>query len=353
MRAITHQRASGRQRRMPDGGRHVRDGGPAQLVRRLLQDLCAAAGAALALSAEVGRAHSPEGELADQGQTRQRGCRRARRSRDRIRIELGEAGPKLPDDRRGHLPRGRGSQRSPHVDDAERARRRSDCCSTSIPTAGHGIDALRSYAALADAYYPARRRSNAWCRAGAISTRNSPRWPRRCAMPGWSLTAITVSPVGRPAVDAARQQMAGMPAARRCLCGGAPCLSRACALGGGMLSYFTELNRKRVPAGQLDFITPLHLPDRACGRRSQRHAVAGGAALHHAVGPRDLSATSPTASAPRPSPCARTPMAARPRTIPAGKRIAMANRDPRHAGLFAAAWTWAMPRVSHLPGWSC
>ncbi len=43
--------------------------------------------------------------------------------------------------------------------------------------------------------------------------------------------------------------------------------------GGGMLSYLPiELNRKRVPSGPPRFHHPLHEPDRACGRRSQRHA---------------------------------------------------------------------------------
>ena len=42
---------TGLQGHLPDGGRHVRDGGPAQLDRRLLQDLCAAARAAVALHA--------------------------------------------------------------------------------------------------------------------------------------------------------------------------------------------------------------------------------------------------------------------------------------------------------------
>ena len=40
---------AGRARRLPHGGRHLRDGGPAQLDGRLLQDLCPPAGAALAL----------------------------------------------------------------------------------------------------------------------------------------------------------------------------------------------------------------------------------------------------------------------------------------------------------------
>ena len=54
LRAITPRVRARRPCRMPDGGRHVRDGRPAQLDRRLLQDLCPPARAALALYARDG-----------------------------------------------------------------------------------------------------------------------------------------------------------------------------------------------------------------------------------------------------------------------------------------------------------
>ena len=37
-------------------------------------------------------------------------------------------------------------------------------------------------------------------------------------------------------------------------------------LGGGMAAYFTELNRKRPPAGAARLRDPHHLPERACSR---------------------------------------------------------------------------------------
>ena len=211
------------------------------------------------------------------------------------------------------------------------------------PTAGHGIEALRAYAELAAAY-PGRRRSNASCPASAISTSGTRRGGRagpRCRAEAGGDRCVAV---GRPAVDAAGQQMAGLPAAGRCLCGGSPGLP-----GAAPRRRHVQLLHRAQPQARAGRATrfhhPLHLSDRACGRRPQRHAVAGGAALHHAVGARDLMATSPTASAPRPSPCGRTPMAARPRTIPTRRRIAMANRDPRHNGLFAAAWSGRLCRA--------
>ena len=60
IRALTHEPLPGRARRLPDGGRHLRDGGPAQLAGRLLQDLCPPARPALALHARQGREADPE-----------------------------------------------------------------------------------------------------------------------------------------------------------------------------------------------------------------------------------------------------------------------------------------------------
>ncbi len=50
-------------------------------------------------------------------------------------------------------------------------------------------------------------------------------------------------------------------------------------LGGGMFSYFTELNRKRPPVELLDYRDAHDLPDRACRRRHLGDGDAGGAAL--------------------------------------------------------------------------
>ena len=58
LRAITHAFAPGFERHLPHGGRHLRDGGSAQLDRRLLQDLCPAARPALALHARGRRTRS-------------------------------------------------------------------------------------------------------------------------------------------------------------------------------------------------------------------------------------------------------------------------------------------------------
>ena len=52
-------------------------------------------------------------------------------------------------------------------------------------------------------------------------------------------------------------------------------------LGGGMFSYFTELNRKRPPVALTRLRHACDQSDRACRRRRQRDGDAGGAAAHH------------------------------------------------------------------------
>ncbi|WP_062206019.1 hypothetical protein [Aureimonas sp. AU12] len=108
-------------------------------------------------------------------------------------------------------------------------------------------------------------------------------------------------------------------------------------LGGGMFSYFTELNRKRVPVEALDFVTHATCP------------------IVHAAD--DLSVMQTLEALPFITRTARALMGARPyhlgpttigmrqnpygsRTManPGRRRIAMAGDDPRQRGLFAAAW---------------
>ncbi|RUU77069.1 hypothetical protein EOC06_24975, partial [Mesorhizobium sp. M7A.F.Ca.MR.362.00.0.0] len=109
-------------------------------------------------------------------------------------------------------------------------------------------------------------------------------------------------------------------------------------LGGGMFSYFTELNRKRVPADQLDFITHctcpiVHAADDLSIMQSlealpfiTRSARAIFGAKPYRIGPSTIAMRqNPYGSATKPN--------------PGGQRVAMADSDPRHTGQFAAAWT--------------
>ena len=108
-------------------------------------------------------------------------------------------------------------------------------------------------------------------------------------------------------------------------------------LGGGMLSYFTELNRKRVPPELLDFITHatnpiVHAADDLSVMQTLEalpfitrsvRAICGDKPYH--IGPSTIAM--------RQNPYGRST-----KDNPGLARVPMANRDPRHNGLFAAAW---------------
>ncbi|KQT82799.1 hypothetical protein [Aurantimonas sp. Leaf443] len=109
------------------------------------------------------------------------------------------------------------------------------------------------------------------------------------------------------------------------------------ALGGGMFSYFTELNRKRVPVAHLDFVTHatcpiVHAADDASVMQSLESLPFVTASTRAFVGdtPYHLG---PTTIGMR-----QNPYGSRTMDNPQGRRIAMAHDDPRQRGLFAAAW---------------
>ena len=147
------------------------------------------------------------------------------------------------------------------------------------PTAGDGPDALAAFARL-QAAYPAAYdlecvvvgTGDLGAELAGVARGGGGRGPAARVRGGL--------PVGRPAVDAAGERLAGLPAAR-----GVYAAARAAfpgvTLGGGMFSYFTELNRKRPPVGAPRLRDACDEPDRACGGRRQRDGDAGGAAAHH------------------------------------------------------------------------
>jgi hypothetical protein len=110
------------------------------------------------------------------------------------------------------------------------------------------------------------------------------------------------------------------------------------AILGGMLSYFTELNRKRPPVATIDGVTctttPIvHAADDTSVMETlealpavvaSMAAMAPGKSLH--VGPSSIGMR-------------HNPYGAATAPNPDRKRIAMAEDDPRQKGLFAAAWT--------------
>lgn len=111
-------------------------------------------------------------------------------------------------------------------------------------------------------------------------------------------------------------------------------------VGGGMYTSFTELNRKRPRAEGLDFIGHLtcpivHAPDDASVMQTMEalpHIVRSVKQLWPGLAYR----LGPSTLAPR-----RNPYGATTAENPNSERVALANRDPRHAAAFGAAWVVA------------
>jgi hypothetical protein len=109
------------------------------------------------------------------------------------------------------------------------------------------------------------------------------------------------------------------------------------ALGGGMLSYFTELNRKPAPNGVFDFITHttcpiVHAADDISIMETletlpwlfaSARAMIGKVPYH--IGPTSI-------------PCRDNPYGAAVAPNPDNRRVCLSDLDPRQRGLIAAAW---------------
>jgi hypothetical protein len=251
-----------------------------------------------------------------------------------VRVELGELGPALPDVGVIIYP-----------DDIETALANLPLLSTLgpqqllfhyDPTRGHRLDALCAFARLETAYTAETTLECVVAGAGDLDAELSA-VAGMVRQAGLKLSAIAVSPsVDRQSTPPGSTWPECPPledvyaAARRAF----PDIR----LGGGMFSYFTELNRKRVPAEELDFVTHctcpiVHAADDLSIMQSlealpfitqSARAIFG--AKPYRIGPSTIAMRqNPYGGATKPN--------------PSGQRIAMADRDPRHAGLFAAAWT--------------
>ncbi|RUW94523.1 hypothetical protein [Mesorhizobium sp. M7A.F.Ca.US.010.02.1.1] len=251
-----------------------------------------------------------------------------------VRVELGEVGPRLPDVGVVIYP-----------EDVETALANLSTLAALgpqqllfhyDPTRGHGLDALRAFARLATAYAAETTLECVVACAGDLDAEMSG-VANLVREAGLKLSAIAVS----PSVD--RQSTPPGSAWPDC-----PSLEEVYAaarrafpdirLGGGMFSYFTELNRKRVPADRLDFVTHctcpiVHAADDLSIMQSlealpfiTQSAQAIFGAKPYRIGPSTIAMRqNPYGGATKPN--------------PGGQRIAMADSDPRHAGQFAAAWT--------------
>jgi len=117
-------------------------------------------------------------------------------------------------------------------------------------------------------------------------------------------------------------------------------------LGGGMLSFFTELNRKRPPTGLFDFITHtvcpiVHAADDVSVMETLESLPSIFASAKAMIG------TAPYHIGPSSIPCRDNPYGAAVAANPDNGRVCLSDADPRQRGLFAAAWSLfeAVPSV--------
>src|SRR5260221_7229332 len=109
------------------------------------------------------------------------------------------------------------------------------------------------------------------------------------------------------------------------------------ALGGGMLSYFTELNRKPVPNGLFDFITHTGCPIvHAADDISVMETLESLPWIFAST--RAMIGKAPYRIGPTSIPCRDNPYGAAVAPNPGNSRICLSDIDPRQRGLFAAAW---------------
>lgn len=104
-----------------------------------------------------------------------------------------------------------------------------------------------------------------------------------------------------------------------------------------MLSYFTELNRKRPPLERVDWVTHATCPIvHAADDRSVMQTLE--AIPHITRSCRALIGAQPYAIGPVSIGMRQNPYGSRVMPNPRGERVAMAGDDPRQRGLFGAAW---------------
>ncbi|RVJ61092.1 hypothetical protein CN166_09010 [Sinorhizobium medicae] len=203
------------------------------------------------------------------------------------------------------------------------------------PLAGHDSTALEAYAKLLSVYraaatlelvLPCRQAPDAEMREAAAAVERA----------GLVLSAIAVSPAPDlkstppgsawpecPPLDevytAARKAFPGLP------------------LGGGMFSYFTELNRKRPPVHLLDFITHTTSPlVHAADDRSVMETLEALPFVTRSV--RDFAERLPYRIGPSSIGMRSNPYGAALNPNPNGERMTMTAHDPRQTTAFAAAW---------------
>ncbi|NZD54648.1 D-apionate lactonase [Rhizobium leguminosarum] len=203
------------------------------------------------------------------------------------------------------------------------------------PGAGHDVEALRRFAAIATVH---RGRSTLEI---ALPCKSSPsseatEIARQMQLAEFRPDAIMIS----PSVD--RQSTPPGSTWPECppldeVYAAARAAFPGIRIGGGMLSYFTELNRKRVPDGQLDFVSHCTNPIvHAADDLSVMQTLEALPFITRSV--RAIYGGKPYRIGPSTIPMRQNPYGSRTMDNPSGARIPMANSDPRHNGRLGEAF---------------
>ncbi|WP_313528732.1 hypothetical protein [Shinella sp.] len=206
------------------------------------------------------------------------------------------------------------------------------------PGAGHGLPALKGYAELSErsglnvtleVAVPCKRPLDAEMAELAALVRDAglvldtlfvcPAVDRQSTPPG------SIWPDCPPLEDVYAAARAAFPGVR---------------LGGGMMSYFTELNRKRVPGDLIDYVS--HCTNPIVHAADDLSVMQTFEALRFVVSStRVLYGEKPYRIGPSTIAMRQNPYGSATKDNPSGGRIPMANVDARHNGQFGAAWTLA------------
>lgn len=204
------------------------------------------------------------------------------------------------------------------------------------PLAGHGSGALEAFARIADIVPSAERVLELVLPGRGDPQAETDEVARQAEAAGFRPQALVVSP--------AADRRSTPPGSAWPACPPLDAVYRAAraafpgvTLGGGMVSTFTELNRKRVPLEPLDFVTHatnpiVHAADDLSvmqtleaipfiTRSTERFIEA----KPYRLGPTTIGMR-------------QNPYGSRTMPNPAGRRIPMAHDDPRARGLFGAAF---------------
>ncbi|KQV84406.1 hypothetical protein [Rhizobium sp. Root1220] len=209
------------------------------------------------------------------------------------------------------------------------------------PAAGHGVSALRDFTALAKIH------SGSTTIEIALPCAKSPAQEAReiaaqMESVGFVPNAIVVSPsVDRQSTPPGSKWPECPPLEE--IYDGARAAFGDVRLGGGMLSFFTELNRKPVPAEHLDFVAHCTNPIvHAADDLSVMQTLEALPFITRSV--RSTYGHKPYRIGPSTIPMRQNPYGSRTMDNPDGKRLPMASFDPRHNGRFAEAFAFAYAR---------